>query len=356
MRVKLTCEVAGHTRIADDISVRRNGREYIFRRNEGGYIAAVEVIDEVTRPEEFYGSGMQMDGKTVVLRHAYDVAQNDSLIRDLQELESLMAYEHHLYRIKWDWPTRELLDVAAEDARQIGLPRFSWPGPKPASKTVGRAELESVIEQLGRYSDLTVLISFFREGKYDFMNSRNINAFHNFYFVLEGLYGNGKSKNDHVMREFLTNSEAVAAFTWGVGQMKAERKANFAKIIKHLQERNLPTTIESLIRRTVLMRGSLHHYNAKSSIPQGTPFNHRDYEPWAEYLLLTCIGAIEGEKRKRDQIGIALAHRFEVAPGETQAPEAPHEAGRIHEEVLSESASEAIGYGTTNHDLEGEKQ
>jgi hypothetical protein len=54
--------------------------------------------------------------------------------------------------------------------------------------------LSELIDVKDRYSSMIVLIAFFREGKNDYIEQKFINAFFNFYFVLEGMFGNGKTK------------------------------------------------------------------------------------------------------------------------------------------------------------------
>ena len=50
-------------------------------------------------------------------------------------------------------------------------------------------------------------MSFWREGSNDFEEGHFINAFYNFYFVLEGMYADGKFKTDPVVAEFKKSAE-----------------------------------------------------------------------------------------------------------------------------------------------------
>ena len=58
---------------------------------------------------------------------------------------------------------------------------------------------------------LTTIESFWREGENEMFAGRFINAFYNFYFVLEGLYGNRKWRNDDLEAEFNASAELKAS-------------------------------------------------------------------------------------------------------------------------------------------------
>jgi hypothetical protein len=316
MRVKLTCTVISKTRIPEEVTVRNDGHEYVFHRDDEGFINSIDIIAEVSDAEAFYGPGVSIaDGRTVVIHQAYDVEQNRRMVREFQELESLLGYAHHLYRIRWEWPARELLNIRDEDMARVGLTRFNYSGPSPAAKDITKDDLQVVVDRLGRYSELTTLLSFFREGKNDFANGRNINGFYNFYFVLEGLYGNGKTNNAGVLREFLSNENCVAAFGSGVELFRRQREPHFRRLIAFLEGKRLETTLENLIRQVVLVRGVVHHYNRKSSIPQATPFDHGEFEPWCEYLYFSCTKAIDLELHRLDAIHAARAQALEPDKG-----------------------------------------
>ena len=143
---------------------------------------------------------------------------------------------------------------------------------------------KTVIETKNRYSSLTIPKAFWREGINEFNSFRYINAFYNFYFILEGLYGNRKTKNDGVETEFKKSSEFRELIKWIINEIDSSPKHK-DKINKMLKYRNKSLDEEGIIDLIIKTRGSLHHFANTDQIVQGTPFNQNDFESIAWVTL-----------------------------------------------------------------------
>ena len=132
-------------------------------------------------------------------------------------------------------------------------------------------------------------MSFYREGHNEYKLSRYINAFYNFYFIIEGLFANGKFKTNDVIREYLASPvlvPIVQEFLDKVGSnYDPNESATREQLEAELKTRDQPITTDAVIKLIVKKRGELHHFNIDSSKQQGTPFNHSDYKMLAFMTL-----------------------------------------------------------------------
>lgn len=125
---------------------------------------------------------------------------------------------------------------------------------------------------------LATIESFWREGENEVHGGRFINAFYNFYFVLEGLYGNGQWNNDKLEAEFKGSNELKA---WIDAYLAApQSEAHIEQVHQLLPEQKklaLPTH-ETLIELIIRTRNRLHHFSNDPKKPHGSPLNHDLYE------------------------------------------------------------------------------
>lgn len=125
-------------------------------------------------------------------------------------------------------------------------------------------------------------MSFYREGINEYRVGRYINAFFNFYFIIEGLFANGKSGANDVVREY-TASEVLMSLVEGIFKVIASNDdesegATRQQLENQLNARAQPLSPEGLVKLLVKKRGELHHFSLGSSRQQGTPLNHGDYK------------------------------------------------------------------------------
>jgi hypothetical protein len=122
---------------------------------------------------------------------------------------------------------------------------------------------------------LTVIESFWREGQNDWLAGKFINGFFNFYFVLEGLYGDRNTQNRLVQKAFKTSSELIS----NIGAFLAEDHPDepLTQLIKMFKVGNRLPTPDEVIEMLVGTRGKLHHFQNNPNRPQGSPMTHDAY-------------------------------------------------------------------------------
>lgn len=107
-----------------------------------------------------------------------------------------------------------------------------------------------------------VALSFFRQGKNDMRDGKYIEAYYDFYFVLEAIYGSGKTKNSAIEKEFSNNPQLIRY----IEEVKIDSEILIGMRVEHRDEfvsnykDKDPTDI---IKMIVNKRGFLHHQNPK---------------------------------------------------------------------------------------------
>lgn len=107
-----------------------------------------------------------------------------------------------------------------------------------------------------------VALSFFRQGKNDMREGKYIEAYYDFYFVLESMYGGGKTKNFLIEKKLLESTELIDA----IKLVKNDSGIANGLSRNHQNEFNSKyknNEISAIIKDIVNKRGFLHHHNSK---------------------------------------------------------------------------------------------
>ena len=213
-------------------------------------------------------------------------------------LESMFAFpKAFLRKIYWENPKQEFIPETEEeilkfkDSKVIGA---KWEVSYPSDYSILSEDyfIELMLNR-HKYADLMIPKVFFREGVNELKAFRYINAFYNFYFVIEDLYGEGKAKNEQVEREFKKSNEFRSFVQWMIDNIKNDDdKKHFNDISVYLKKYRKNFDIDGIIFIIIRVRGQLHHYSKKNTQIQGTPFNHYQFETFAHSMHGIAIRAI----------------------------------------------------------------
>jgi len=226
--------------------------------------------------------------------HRVDLATDDPHFEDLrgllQYLESIGSFwfgiqRVHLAEAKYSW--------IPETAEEMGSAHvYSSKGSRRYNNTIRQIRpdvLARTLQARSRLGYLTIPMAFFREGVNEHREFRYVAAFHNLYFFLEGLFGEGKTKNRDVKRQFLAAPVLMAAVDRARSRLEApDLRRHMANLESLRGARAFPWTSDGLVSLIVWMRGNLHHFSVNSSTPKGHPLNQRDFESIAFLLQLVC--------------------------------------------------------------------
>ena len=179
--------------------------------------------DQVPQITESKTIGVKADIKIVHPRWEELV----TIIRQIEGMWSLWGCESidiSGYKIKWLPESEEEKQLIQLNDFQVGKHEY-----KPEEiDFIGFDLLARPVITAVKDKNHDVVLSFFRRGTNDIKRDEYIEAFYDFYFMLESPYGNGKTKNTAIERELISSE-----------------------------------LLEGYINKIVKLRGFLHHHNTK---------------------------------------------------------------------------------------------
>ncbi|MEO7142750.1 MAG: hypothetical protein ABI165_04530 [Bryobacteraceae bacterium] len=292
MRYELSCAVDSHTYLDEgNHSFERLGKVYTFSAREDGRLNEIAISVNVVNTERF-----KMRFVPHGFLEEYDAELRDEIVVDFQYLESVLGFVGEVTRIRWDAPRARVITENDQEAKDIVGASLrierKW---RITPNRLLRSDLEAIIDDRRTIQPVQLLQSFFREGKNQLYQFRFINAFYNLFFVIEGLYGRGKSGTKELKAAFRDQPEfrAVAIQSWSALVEQDEELARQAlSEMGAEQDGTDDQLISRLIDWIVGTRGSTHHFYWRSSRRQGTPLNQHSYEPIACLAFLLAERAI----------------------------------------------------------------
>lgn len=294
MKFSLECETDCKIQLPKEISIKHEDKTYIFYPGEGNILKRIKIIADVKHPEQFYSiiKATPNEKSKMCITINRDKELYDSIIKDFQELESRLAFNSNLKKIRWEELKEEVICETDEERKKVGIIGNSQKKQyKDDEEDLDEKFLRDIIETKEKYSSLTIPLSFWREANNDFKSFRYIHVFFNSYFILEGLYGNGKDRNYAIEKEFIKSKEFTASIEWIIKNIEKEPR-HIAKINEMLKQVNKQLYPKGLIHLIVSVRGKLHHFANQPHKLQGTPFNHNKFESIAFITFVLASRAI----------------------------------------------------------------
>lgn len=291
----MECEVDSKIILDEDIRYYENGKEFILISNENKLLSIIKIITDVSNPSLFYSN---VESRPEIRMHSITINRDDKiyeeLIDEFQQMESILAFStQSLKKIYWENPKEELIPETEKEKEKLSVIGANWKmSHHEKYAPLNENEFTEMMEDRDKYADLRIPKAFFREGINDFESFRYINAFYNFYFIIEDLYGGGKSKNKDVEKELKKSDEFKSFVQWMIDNLHKDNKKHFDNICNYLKLHSKNFDMDGLIFIIVMMRGQLHHYSGKSTQIHGTPFNQKDFESIAYLSLGLAVRAI----------------------------------------------------------------
>ncbi len=282
MKYSLECVVDSKIFIGKEMKIVEGRKEYILNPNKDGMLASIKIITKVDNPERFYS---KMEYNNEKIKHIVieaDPPVFDELKSDFQYIESALAFIGNLRRVHWYEPKQEWIPETEKERSKLKVFTAHFARKSPETQTrLKREHFVDVLRTKDRFDCLTTLKSFYRKGKNAFDQALYIDAFYNFYFIIEDLFGGGKTRNKQIEESFKTSTEFKRVIDWVMDKVINTSEKHLKNISNILGEKNLQNTPEGIIKLLVGMRGQLHHYTSKSSLKQPTPFVQMDFESLA---------------------------------------------------------------------------
>lgn len=276
MKLSLEASVRSGMRLTETITLNHGGNEYVFGTSEEGLFNKIRITAPVSDPSKF---GLQIGssrGSPLVLRA--DTTLIERLRQEMQDFEGIFALAFNLTSIGWETAKRETLPESDDEAERAA---FSYqrtrriPGSDPIN--VSREAIVGFVQRRERYASLRVPLAFWREGNNELRSFRFINSFFNFYFVIEGLFANGKTATVEVRKQFQRSVELQKTIANILpAHLDVGRIPNpLARLLAEIGEEQ---TVEGVMSMLVTLRGQLHHYSHASTRRQGNPLNQEFFD------------------------------------------------------------------------------
>lgn len=215
------------------------------------------------------------------------------LIDLAQHIESLGSFWFGIKKIYWESPKRGWVAETPQEERDLGLTKNDFQRESHENRCyreMAPGMLESLIKKRQLHRNLVLPMSFYREGCNEFSSRKYTSSFINFYFYLDDLYGQGKTKNKEVENLFKSSEHIRKAFEEAIHFFQNKENSENREELKELLEMEKKAfSVDGLIELIVQIRGNLSHFSQKSSKKKGHPLNQRDFRSVALLMKSTCI-------------------------------------------------------------------
>lgn len=296
MKYSLECGVDGKVIIGKRIEVTKRSKDFVLIPDKDGLLLSIKISAKVTKPEKFRSRVESGDGRATakfIIKRDHELHQE--LIQEFQELESILSFNTNgaLKRIGWDEPKDEVIPEDDDEKAQIGIAGFHVQKKYPdLTAKLDEKAFGDIVHTKHHYATLVLPQAFFKEGINEFNSRRYINAFYNFYFVMEDLYGKRKTKNKDITTAFKESTEFREFVSWIMANHIGTSPKHLSNIQRFCNEEKVAYDIDGLTELLQKVRGNLHHYSSRSSKHLGSPFNHEDFESIAFLVMGIAVRAI----------------------------------------------------------------
>ena len=305
MKYSLECQIISNILIGKTISFVEDGKEFVFSPNEKGILTTVKIEKKVKNPEQFYSKVTPANKNSKMeITIDNDPAIYEEMITDFQYLEGFLGFVADLTKIFWNEAEIRYSPETDEERTKLNIlsAHFKSSGYPKSPQHLNVSNLMEIIKGKPKLDSLTILMSFYREGKVFFDRLEYINAFYDFYFILEDLFGRGKTKNKQIEGSFKSSIELQETIKWMLTTVIDSDDKHKKEITLLLKGKNLQYDAEGIIVLLVEMRGHLHHFSRKSTLKQKpSPLAQQDYESLAFLMMGIAMQSIlkEMEKNKK---------------------------------------------------------
>lgn len=296
------------------VEIEREGVRFEFRSDKQSKLVVIAVTVQVPGAAAEI-SHARFGPKPTDPNHAppltFHVGGNTDEMarRHLLALESVLSYAtrqtNPLVAVdSWEAPFSLIPETPEESGRvQVGPISVST-SRKRRQATVTKQFLLDVVQGTARYGDLVESMAFLRDGTNRQLDGEFIQAFYAFYFIIEGLYADGRSSEPEILRRFSASQRFSAACEAAVKSYFDPKtlRAREVEVLRPLMAGyKCLETIEGLQQFLIRMRQQLHHFSRRSTRLQPHPFSQQVFEPLADLTRFVATRCLELEMEALDR-------------------------------------------------------
>jgi hypothetical protein len=289
MRLSVESEVDSTILLRNVIKFQNETFSYEFIPDQKGILTKIVITVNIPAPSKFYSVIKSTPNE--ISKYNITINQDkelyDMIISEFKELESILAFStNSLKYIKWDFPKHKIICETEEEKKNVGVLGFDFQKRWPDTVSrLNEEDIKNILLEKKDYFSLITVKAFWRESANFFKRFRYVDSFYYSYFVIEGLYSNGKTRIKDVIDEFLHSPEFCKSIDFTIEEIN-KNPMHKEKIDMMLKARNLTLNREGIITLIVKTRGALHHFTDAPNKIQATPFCQHDFE----YLAWASMG------------------------------------------------------------------
>ena len=293
MLYELQVRVESDAVVDEPFSVKVHPYTVSVHCNKHKTVTALVISIEVENYQQYL---LKLETNKETNSHVLTEPENpyfDEIISVLQTIESLGAFWFRIKRLYWDVPTISWKAQNEEEERVLtntGANNFQIRQTyKHDPVKISASRLAEIIDKRNDCQHLKIPLSFYREGRNFFATQRYVYAFHSFYYYLEDLYADGKTKNTLVEKRFLSSQQMRDAVDKTLRSFKKDHVRHYKNLLTFLRTEQKTDNVDDVLKLIVSVSGNLHHFSQKSTKRQGHPFNQKEFETMAYLLMSICV-------------------------------------------------------------------
>jgi hypothetical protein len=269
-----------------------------------GRITEISIARKVPqdRVERFRSTvGPGRGGSKVAFHVGGDKELFDRLLLELQRFESALSFgvRGAVKRFVWHSYTTEIIAESPDEQAVVPITGFAfktaYPDPKWLVKPRG---LQRILDDPS-YESLAVPKAFWREGVAEFHHLRYIQAYYNFYFILEDFYADGAFTKNETLNRFRKSNEFNAITKLALKTLPSSSRKQFERLnaLAKAMKCGELNDVQAAWKLLVAIPGRLHHFTSKGGFIRGTPYNQRDFEAPAFFAMYLASCAVETREK-----------------------------------------------------------
>jgi hypothetical protein len=290
MKYIIECKVDSNIFSKEKLFLNKNGVSILFLKNRNNIINKIKVEAVVKNSDKFNSSiNHNPNGEVKFNFHiSVDPIIREKMLMEIQKAESFLSIIG-VNKIYWHEPKEYFKTETEDEKSQLFIKNIKgYLDYKKKYHRVNQETIKKILINSDQKELLIIPLAFFREGINEHEQFKYVNAFYNFYFVIEGLYGNGKTKNNAIEIEYNKSEELKKYIIEAMNSLNEKHKQVIKTMIASMNKSS-EINIKNIIHMIVKTRGMLHHFSLKSTLQHGHPFVHFRYESISFLLLNICI-------------------------------------------------------------------
>jgi hypothetical protein len=304
MILLIECEIESDTLLANEIEYRFNSYLVKLFPNELRKLSRIAIERPFPDYLRYIPRLIKEPGKSGEIKLPVSDFFPEQ-IELFQYLESFAALDLGVKKIRWEEPYIKWIPENEDDQAALTISGYSYKDSFPDNnRRLTKKWLEATIRNRNMAGHLKELLTFYRLGTNFYFDKLYILSFLNFFLMLEGAFGNGKTDKKHTIAAFMQADHLVSTvkkiFVLFESPIFAKHKQWFESYRFDNDDLNIDP-VRKMINILYDQRGLLSHYSM-TSYRKRNEFDQNSYQSIA-FVAMT-ISKFCADKLRIDQFRI----------------------------------------------------